>query len=70
MAGKAGLIKDVLGNTLRADKDFNSELSGQYQAFKENLIHDISSRTLPIFTLRPSLTASSRPPARPDAAQL
>lgn len=42
MAGKASLIKDVLGNTLRADKDFNSELSGQYQAFKENLIHDIS----------------------------
>lgn len=42
MAGKANLIKDVLGNTLREDPEFQSELSVQYQAFKENLIHDIT----------------------------
>lgn len=42
MAGKANLIKDVLRNTLREDADFQTELSAQYQAFKENLIHDIT----------------------------
>ena len=42
MAGKANLIKDVLGNTLREDKDLQTELAAQYQAFKENLIHDIT----------------------------
>jgi len=42
MAGKANLIKDVLGRTLREDKDLQTELSGQYQAFKEHLIHDIA----------------------------
>ncbi|EKE67287.1 adenine-specific DNA methyltransferase [Oceanibaculum indicum P24] len=42
MAGKASLIKDVLRNTLREDEDFQSELAGQYKAFKENLIHDIT----------------------------
>ncbi len=41
MAGKANLIKDVLQNTLREDADFQSELAGQYNAFKEHLIHDI-----------------------------
>lgn len=41
MAGKANLIKDVLGNTLREDADLQTELAAQYQAFKENLIHDI-----------------------------
>lgn len=43
MAGKANLIKDVLSNTLREDADFRSELAAQYQAFKENLIHDITA---------------------------
>ena len=42
MAGKAVLIKDILGNALRADKDLNTELSGQFKAFKEHLIHDIT----------------------------
>jgi hypothetical protein len=42
MAGKANLIKDVLHNTLREDADFQSEIAVQYQAFKENLIHDIT----------------------------
>ena len=41
MAGKANLIKDVLQNTLREDADFQSELAGQYNAFKEHLFHDI-----------------------------
>lgn len=42
MAGKANLIKDVLGNTLREDEDLQTELAAQYHAFKENLIHDIT----------------------------
>ncbi len=42
MAGKANLIKDVLRNTLNDDTEFQSELAAQYQAFKENLIHDIT----------------------------
>ena len=42
MAGKAILIKDILGNALRADKDLQTELTGQFSAFKEHLIHDIT----------------------------
>jgi predicted helicase len=42
MAGKASLIKDVLSSTLREDLESQTELSNQYQAFKENLIHDIT----------------------------
>lgn len=42
MAGKAVLIKDVLFNALREDKDLRTELAGQYQAFQEHLIHDIT----------------------------
>jgi hypothetical protein len=42
MAGKAILIKDVLFNALRTDTDLNTELTGQYLAFKEHLIHDIA----------------------------
>lgn len=42
MAGKANLIKDVLRNTLREDDTLQTELTTQYEAFKENLIHDIS----------------------------
>jgi len=34
MAGKANLIKDVLGNTLREDADLQTELAAQYNAFK------------------------------------
>jgi len=43
MAAKATLIKDVLHNALDADKDLQTELSGQYHAFREHLIHDIST---------------------------
>lgn len=42
MAGKANLIKDVLRKTLEEDKDLETELVAQYQAFKEHLIHDIT----------------------------
>ena len=42
MAGKAVLIKDVLFNTLKLDRDFQSELAGQFKAFQEHLIHDIT----------------------------
>ena len=42
MAGKAVLIKDVLGKALIADADQETELTGQYSAFKEHLIHDIT----------------------------
>lgn len=42
MAGKAVLIKDVLFNTLREDKDLRTEISGQFKAFQEHLIHDIT----------------------------
>lgn len=42
MAGKAQLIKDVLHNALKADENLRTELSGQYDAFKEHLIHDIT----------------------------
>jgi predicted helicase len=41
MAGKAQLIKNVLFNLLTDDVDQNTELSQQYEAFKEKLIHDI-----------------------------
>jgi hypothetical protein len=43
MAAKSTLIKDVLHNALDADKDLQTELSGQYHAFREHLIHDIST---------------------------
>ncbi len=43
MAGKAVLIKDVLFQTLRLDKDLQTDLAGQFKAFKEHLIHDITS---------------------------
>ncbi|MDM7856908.1 type ISP restriction/modification enzyme [Thiopseudomonas acetoxidans] len=42
MAGKAQLIKDVFANTLNADDGSTSELYGHCQAFKQQLIHDIS----------------------------
>ncbi|MES2844718.1 MAG: type ISP restriction/modification enzyme [Pseudomonadota bacterium] len=42
MAGKAVLIKDVLFQTLRLDTDLRSDLAGQFKAFKEHLIHDIT----------------------------
>lgn len=43
MAGKANLIKDVLANTLIADTKHETDLASQYLAFKENLIHDITT---------------------------
>ncbi|MEZ6030887.1 MAG: type ISP restriction/modification enzyme [Hyphomonadaceae bacterium] len=42
MAGKTVLIKDVLANTLMQDKDQETELTNQYKAFQQHLIHDIS----------------------------
>jgi hypothetical protein len=42
MAGKAGLIKDVLRNALKADADLGSELGDQFKAFRQHLIHDIT----------------------------
>jgi len=42
MAGKAVLIKDVMANALEEDGEADTELAGQYQAFKQHLIHDIS----------------------------
>ena len=42
MAAKAVLIKDVLFNALREDKDLQTEIAGQYKAFQEHLIHDIT----------------------------
>ncbi len=42
MAGKAALIKDVLNAALEQDKDLQTDLGGQYKAFKEHLIHDIT----------------------------
>ena len=42
MAGKAALIKDILGRSLAADRDAKTELSDQFHAFRDQLIHDIS----------------------------
>ncbi len=42
MAGKAILIKDVLANTLEDEDAEKTDLYAQYQAFKDNLIDDIS----------------------------
>ncbi|SEH28478.1 type ISP restriction/modification enzyme [Magnetospirillum fulvum] len=42
MAGKAQLIKDVLQNTLKDKSSPRTELADQYEAFKKNLIHDIT----------------------------
>jgi hypothetical protein len=44
MAGKAVIIKDIMGNALAADikAKENTDLVGQYQAFKTHLIHDIT----------------------------
>ncbi|WP_221792626.1 type ISP restriction/modification enzyme [Aquisediminimonas sediminicola] len=49
MAGKAAIIKDIMGRALVADmkaKDATgtaTDLIGQYEAFKASLIHDISA---------------------------
>ncbi len=43
MAGKAVLIKDILSNSLKEDKDLQNELTDQYKSFKEMLIHDLST---------------------------
>lgn len=44
MAGKAVLIKDIMAQALVIDRKAKAatELNGQYEAFKRNLIHDIS----------------------------
>lgn len=42
MAGKASLIKDVLRQALLTDPERQTPLAGQYLAFSEHLIHDIT----------------------------
>lgn len=42
MAGKARLIKDVLRRALADGDEGETELAVQYEAFRENLIHDIT----------------------------
>lgn len=42
MAGKAGLIKEILFNALKADEGKETEIAQQYHAFKLYLIHDIA----------------------------
>ena len=41
-AGKALMIKEALFQSLKQDPDLNTELAGQYKAFKEQLIHDLT----------------------------
>lgn len=43
MAGKAQLIKDVLRNALAADPHLQTEIGNQFAAFRQHLIHDITS---------------------------
>ena len=44
MAGKAVIIKDIMGNALVADNEagISTELTDQYEGFKISLIHDIT----------------------------
>ena len=48
MAGKAAIIKDIMGRALAVDfaakrqVDKSTDLIGQYEAFRANLIHDIA----------------------------
>ena len=42
MAGKALMIKTALFKSLKQDEDLNTELAGQYKAFKDQLIHDLT----------------------------
>jgi hypothetical protein len=44
MAGKAVIIKDIMGQALSADKKegVSTELTDQYEGFKTSLIHDIT----------------------------
>lgn len=42
MAGKAKLIKDVLGKVLKEDIDLQSDLAGQYKSFKANLLPNLT----------------------------
>jgi len=42
MAGKAILVKEALFRTLEMDPELRSELAGQYKAFKDQLIHDLT----------------------------
>jgi len=42
MAGKATLVKIALFRTLQQDEELRTELGGQYKAFKDQLIHDLT----------------------------
>jgi len=42
MAGKAKLIKTVMFESIQQDANVDSDLVGQYKAFKEQLIHDLT----------------------------
>ncbi len=46
MAGKATLIKDILFNSLKEDKDLQTELVGQYQVFQRHADPRPDSRRL------------------------
>lgn len=46
MAGKALMIKTALFESLKQDEDLNTELAGQYKAFKDQLIHDLTPRRI------------------------
>lgn len=42
MAGKAKLIKNVMFESIEEDANVDSDLVGQFKAFKEQLIHDLT----------------------------
>lgn len=43
MAGKASMIKDVLGKVLKQDTDLATNLAGQYKSFKANLLPNLTT---------------------------
>jgi hypothetical protein len=42
MAGKAILVKGIMGSALRLDEELTTELAMQYKAFRSHLLHNIS----------------------------
>ena len=77
MAGKAAIIKDIMGRALVADfKAMEqgarpTDLIGQYEAFKSNLIHDITVEEFADIYAEPLPTACSPPAStmkRPTAS--
>ena len=80
MAAKAKLLRFVFQNELRRDKNLQTELAGQYKAFQEYLIHDISpddfagiyaeTITYGLFAARLQDTATPQDFSREEAAEL